>query len=193
MASTIPVILQADFKNLAQRLPRAGRQGPPSLEARWKGVEKNLLKFLFLVLTTRTNVRYYNSYTCKRRIVMTKRKLPAVSPAETEILRIVWQLDKATVQNVCNRLPAKRKITYATVQTQLRRLEKKGYLKHQTKGKAHVFFAAVDSGDVIKRSVGDFLDKLFGGDPVPLMQYLAEHGKINADDIEKLKQLVSKD
>lgn len=123
---------------------------------------------------------------------MTKRKLPAVSPAETEILRIVWQLNKATVQNVCNRLPAKRKITYATVQTQLRRLEKKGYLKHRIKGKAHVFFAAVNSGDVIKRSVGDFLDKLFGGDPVPLMQYLAEHGKINADDIEKLKQLICK-
>jgi hypothetical protein len=25
---------------------------------------------------------------------MTKRKLPAVSPAETEILRLVWQLNK---------------------------------------------------------------------------------------------------
>ena len=60
---------------------------------------------------------------------MTKRNLPSVSPAETEILRLVWQLDKATVQNVCDKLPAKRKITYATVQTLLRRLEKKGYLK----------------------------------------------------------------
>jgi BlaI family penicillinase repressor len=123
---------------------------------------------------------------------MTKRKLPAVSPAETEVLRLVWQLDKATVQEVCDNLPAKRKITYATVQTLLRRLERKGYLKHHLQGKAHVFFAAVKSEKVIKRSVSDFLDRLFGGDPVPLMQYLAEHGKINADDIEKLKQLTDK-
>jgi BlaI family penicillinase repressor len=123
---------------------------------------------------------------------MTKRKLPAVSPAETEILRLVWQLDKATVQEVCDSLPAKRKITYATVQTLLRRLERKGYLKHRIRGKAHVFFAAVNSEKVIKRSVSDFLDRLFGGDPVPLMQYLAEHGKIDADDIEKLKQLIEK-
>ncbi|HIJ54248.1 MAG TPA: BlaI/MecI/CopY family transcriptional regulator [Planctomycetes bacterium] len=123
---------------------------------------------------------------------MTKRKLPAVSPAETEILRLVWQLDKATVQEVCNKLPAKRKIAYATVQTLLRRLEKKGYLKHHTRGKAHVFFGAVKSEKVIKRSVNDFLDRLFGGDPVPLMLYLAEHGKIDADDIEELKRLAGK-
>ena len=123
---------------------------------------------------------------------MTKRKIPALSPAETEILRLVWQLNKATVQQVCDKLPGKRKITYATVQTMLRRLEKKGYIKHHTQGKAHVFSAAVRSEDVIKRSVGDSLDRLFGGDPVPLMQYLAEHGKIDTDDIMRLKKLIDK-
>jgi predicted transcriptional regulator len=123
---------------------------------------------------------------------MTQNKLPALSPSETEILRLVWQLDKATVQDVCDKLPAKRKIAYATVQTLLRRLEKKGYVKHSVQGKAHVFFAVVKSEKVIKRSVGDFLDRLFGGDPIPLMQYLAKHGKINADDIEKLKRLIDK-
>jgi predicted transcriptional regulator len=101
-------------------------------------------------------------------------------------------LQQATVQQVFDKLPAGRKITYATVQTLLRRLEKKGYLKHRSRGKAHVFFAAVRSEDVIRRSVGDFLDRLFGGDPVPLMQYLAQHGKIGAEDIEKLRRLVDK-
>ncbi|UCG47664.1 MAG: BlaI/MecI/CopY family transcriptional regulator [Phycisphaerales bacterium] len=123
---------------------------------------------------------------------MAKRTLPPVSPSETEILRLVWQLGRATVQDVCDRLPAGRDITYATVQTLLRRLEKKGYVRHYSKGKAHVFCAAVKSEDVIKRSVGDFLERLFGGDPLPLMQYLAEHGRIGADDIEGLKKLVEK-
>ena len=123
---------------------------------------------------------------------MTNKVLPALSPSETEILRLVWQLDKATVQEVCDKLPARRKIAYATVQTLLRRLENKGYLKHDVRGKAHLFFAAVKKEHVVKRSVGDFLDRLFGGDPIPLMQYLAEHGKINADDVEKLKRLTDK-
>ena len=124
---------------------------------------------------------------------MTNKLLPALSPSETEILRLVWQLDKATVQQVCDKLPARRKIAYATVQTLLRRLESKGYLKHDVRGKAHVFSAAVKREHVVKRTVGDFLDRLFGGDPIPLMQYLAEHGKISTDDIEKLKRLTSKE
>jgi predicted transcriptional regulator len=121
---------------------------------------------------------------------MTKAKLAPVSPGETEILRLVWQLKKATVLQVCDRLPKRRKIAYATVQTLLRRLEKKGYVKHETQGKAHVFFPAVRKEQVIRKSVRDFLERLFGGDPIPLMQYLAEHGKIDAADIEKLKKLI---
>ena len=124
---------------------------------------------------------------------MGTRRLPAVSPAETEILRLVWQLKRATVQDVCRHIPAKRKIAYATVQTLLRRLERKGYLEHDVKGKAHVFYPTVQRERVIRRSVSDFLDRLFGGDPVPLMHYLAEHGKVTAEDIDELKRLVEPD
>jgi predicted transcriptional regulator len=124
---------------------------------------------------------------------MTKCELRNTSPAETEILRLVWQVGEATVQQVCNSLPAERNIAYATVQTLLRRLEKKGYLRHRTAGKAHVFYTATKREDVIGRSVNDFLGRLFGGDPIPLMHYLAEHGKITAEDIEALKQLIEKE
>jgi BlaI family penicillinase repressor len=123
---------------------------------------------------------------------MVRKNLQALSPSETEILRLVWQLSQGTVQEVCDKLPARRKIAYATVQTLLRRLENKGYLKHDIRGKAHVFSAAVKKEHVVKRSVGDFLDRLFGGDPIPLIQYLAEHGKISGEDIERLKKLADK-
>jgi predicted transcriptional regulator len=123
---------------------------------------------------------------------MVRKNLPAISPSETEILRLVWQLGRATVQQVCDKLPARRRIAYATVQTLLRRLESKGYLKHDVRGKAHVFFPAVKKEHVVKRSVGDFLDRLFGGDAIPLVQYLAEHGKLSTGDIEQLKQLTGK-
>lgn len=121
---------------------------------------------------------------------MTKKQIRAMSPAETEILRLVWKLEQATVQQICDSLPKKRDIGYATVQTLLRRLEKKGYIRHRVKGKAHVFYPAIDRKRVIKRSVKDFLDRLFGGDPIPLMQYLAEHGQIDAKDIDRLKKLI---
>jgi len=123
---------------------------------------------------------------------MMKTALAKLSPAETEILRIVWQLSEATVQQVADNLPSDRNITYATVQTLLRRLEKKGYVSHKIRGKAHVFLPAVKRKDVIRKSVGDFIDRLFGGDPLPLMQYLAEHRKISSQDLDNLKKLINK-
>ena len=123
---------------------------------------------------------------------MTKRKLQAMSPAETEILRLVWQLEEGTVQQICDQLPPRRNIAYKTVQTLLRRLEIKGYLRHKIKGRAYVFFPAIKREDVVKRTVVDFLDRLFGGDPRPLMQFLAEDGKIDAEDIKRLKELIEK-
>ncbi len=121
---------------------------------------------------------------------MAKRALAALSPAETEILRLVWRLGSATVQDVCTALPKERSITYATVQTLLRRLEKKGYLRHLVRGKAHLFCPAAKREDVIRRTVTDFVDRLFGGDPVPLMIHLANHSKLTAEDIKQLKELI---
>lgn len=124
---------------------------------------------------------------------MAATRLPKLSDAETEILRLVWQLGRATVQDVCDKLPPSRRIGYATVQTLLRRLEKKGYVTHRRKGKAHEFRPAVRREDVIKRTVGDFVDRLFGGDPVPLMLHLADRSDLEAEEIQRLKKLIEKD
>jgi predicted transcriptional regulator len=117
---------------------------------------------------------------------------PTLSPAETEILRLVWQLSSATVQEICDALPPERDIAYATVQTLLRRLEKKKYVRHKVNGKAHVFSAAVKREKVVKQTVGEFVERLFGGDPLPLMLHLADHSELKPEDIERLKKLIQK-
>jgi len=123
---------------------------------------------------------------------MTKHKRPAMSPAETEILRLVWESQQATVQQVYDALPANRKVTYVTVATLLRRLEEKGYLKHRVRGKAFVYTPAAKKEDVIKRTINDLVLRLFGGNPVPLMQHLALHSEISDEDIERLRDLAKK-
>ena len=121
---------------------------------------------------------------------MTQKNLTPLSPSETEILRIVWELDNPTVQAVCDALPEHRDIAYATVQTMLRRLEKNGYLAHKIEGKAHVFHAKVQQKDVIGSAVKSFVDRLFGGDAVPLVQFLAENRDITKEDISHLKEIL---
>lgn len=121
-----------------------------------------------------------------------KSPLRPISPAETEILRLIWELGQASVQQVYEALPPHRDIAQGTVQTLIRRLEQKGYVKHHCQGRTYIFRAAAKPEAVIKRSVSDFLNRLFGGDPVPLMQHLAAHGHLRAEDLERLRKLVDK-
>jgi len=123
---------------------------------------------------------------------VSKRNLQALSGAETEIMVILWELERGSVQDVCDSLPKGRAIAYATVQTLLRRLEKKGYIAHDVAGKAYVFFPVAKRDEVIGSAVGVFVDKLFGGSCAGLAQYLAEHGKIDAGDIERLRNITGK-
>jgi len=115
-----------------------------------------------------------------------------MSPAETEVLRLVWESKQATVQQVYDALPDNRKVTYVTVATLLRRLEEKGYLKHRVQGKAFIYTPAVKKEEVINRTIGDLVQRLFGGNPVPLMQHLVLHSGISDEDIEKLRDLAKK-
>ncbi len=123
---------------------------------------------------------------------MVRTKRPAMSPAETEILRLVWQAKEATVQQAYDALPANRKVTYVTVATLMRRLEEKGYLRHRSQGKAFIYAPAAKKEDVIRKTIGDLVERLFGGNPVPLMQHLAQHSGITDEDIERLKDLAKK-
>lgn len=74
----------------------------------------------------------------------------------------------------------------------LRRLEMKGYSTHVVQGKAHLFSSAVKREQVAKRTVGDFVECPFGGDPLPLILHLADHSKLKLSDLEELKKLVEK-
>jgi BlaI family penicillinase repressor len=123
---------------------------------------------------------------------MAKNKRPAMSAAETEVLRLVWESQQATVQQVYDALPPNRRVTYVTIATLLRRLEEKGYLKHRVHGKAFIYAPAAKKEDVIRRTISDLVERLFGGNPVPLMQHLAQHSGISDEDIERLKELAKK-
>ena len=123
---------------------------------------------------------------------MGKSRRAAMSAAETEVLRLVWETREATVQQVYEGLPDHRHVTYVTVATLLRRLEEKGYLKHRVQGKAFVYTPTAKKEDVIRRTISDLVQRLFGGNPVPLMQHLAQHSGITNEDIERLKKLTRK-
>jgi BlaI family penicillinase repressor len=114
-------------------------------------------------------------------------RLAALSKSELEISRIVWRLGSAKVREVVEALPGDRQLDFFTVQTYLRRLKIKGYLKTRREGRADVYFAAVKPASVIREMIGDFVDRAFGGEAGPLMQHLIEDQGLSDAEIDSLQ------
>jgi BlaI family transcriptional regulator, penicillinase repressor len=114
----------------------------------------------------------------------------ALSKAEMETARIVWNLGEATVRQVLEALPEDRQIDYKTVQTFLRRLEGKGYLHARREGKTIHYRPRVRAAQVMREAVNDFVGRLFDGEALPLVEHLiADHGLTTAE-IAKLREVL---
>ena len=73
-------------------------------------------------------------------------KRPPISRGELEVARAVWGLGEATVGQVYDALAERKDIDYSTVQTYLRRLEAKGYLKTRRQGRNKLYCPRVAAG-----------------------------------------------
>ena len=113
---------------------------------------------------------------------------PALAKSELEIARIVWDLGEATVRQVHEALPRGRKLDFWTVQTYLRRLKQKGYLKARRVGQGNVYSPAVQPKRVIRELMDDFVDRLFDGEVLPLFQHLVESRGLTDEEIEELQE-----
>jgi BlaI family penicillinase repressor len=113
---------------------------------------------------------------------------PGLSKAELEIARLVWELKSASVRQIFEALPVGRDIDFTTVQTYLRRLEDKGYLNAKIEGRHRVYSPRVRPQTVIRETVGELVDLLFGGESLPLMKHLVEERRFSPDDVNQLRQ-----
>lgn len=121
-----------------------------------------------------------------------RKQRPPMSQAETEIMRLLWVQQEATVQELLDALPPHRQIGYATVQTLVRRLEAKGYVAHRREGKAYVYVPAAQRDEVVRSTVRDFVDRLFGGDRAELMLHLADEAELSDEQVWRLRELIDR-
>ena len=116
----------------------------------------------------------------------------ALSKGELEVARLLWQLGEATVRQVHEAFAADRQMDFATVQTYLRRLETKGYVRGRMQGRSRVYAPKVKPRTVIRETIDDLLDRLFAGEALPLVRHLIEDRGITAADIAELRALLDR-
>lgn len=120
---------------------------------------------------------------------MTER--PALSKAEMEVARVLWELGTASVRQVHEAMQADRVIDFTTVQTYLRRLEQKGYARAKLDGRVRIYSPKVKPRTVIRETVNDLIERLFAGEAMPLMRHLIEDRGMSDEDLAQLRSLLN--
>jgi len=122
---------------------------------------------------------------------MGKQKSATLTRFELEIMRVLWDLERASVRQIQEKLSDKRRPAYTTVQTIIHRLEEKSAVRRLRKiGNALIFEPAITRKAVHGRLITELL-QMFGGSARPLMAHLAEMGKLNLEDVRELEALMT--
>ena len=117
-------------------------------------------------------------------------KQTTLTPQELEIMKLVWQIDEASVRDIYEILLRRRKIAYTTVMTTMHTLETKGYLKKRRQERAFIYRPTRPKSRVIAGMIREFIDRVFNGSAEPLLVHLVKERHIRAKDLEKIGRMI---
>jgi predicted transcriptional regulator len=117
--------------------------------------------------------------------------LPKLSKLELIIMEALWSKGACSIREIHETFPARKRLTYSTVQTMVYRLEAKKALRRVKKISNAFIFEASVSREAAQRKLIDDLLGLFGGRTGPIIAHLIESGSFTREDVLAADKLVS--
>ncbi len=116
--------------------------------------------------------------------------LPDLSPAQAEIMEIVWERTEVTANEVRRALLRLRAVSRNTVRTLLERMEGKGWLRHRAEGRTFLYSAARPRHDSVGQKVREIVETVCGGSPETLVAALLDYRGLRPDELKRIRQLL---
>jgi BlaI family penicillinase repressor len=117
-----------------------------------------------------------------------KKKTDQLTPLELEIMKVLWDLGQASVQQVQQLLTAEPQLAYTTVQTMLNVLHRKGKVKRSLIDRAYFYRPAVSRDQVVTSTMKYIIDRLFGGSAESLVMSLVQTRHLTPEKLERLRR-----
>jgi len=112
--------------------------------------------------------------------------------AEEQIIQVLWDLEKAYVRDILDRLP-KPKPAYNTVSTIIRILEKKGFVGYKAYGKAHEYYPLISKKEYRKKYFKGFLSNYFENSYMALTSFFTKEQDLSLQELEEIKKLIDEE
>ena len=107
---------------------------------------------------------------------------------ELDLLEVLWERESATVAEVRDALADD--LAYNTVLTILRRMEDKGYVRHEEEGRAHRYFPLIEQDQVRRSALQRLVEGVFGGSPELLLTQMVSERRLSQAQVRRLHRLL---
>jgi BlaI family transcriptional regulator, penicillinase repressor len=109
---------------------------------------------------------------------------------EHDVMRVVWTSGRCSVEAVHQVVSRTRDVKETTVRTLLRRLEQKGYLRHEIDGRAYIYQAVEASRSLAARAVRQIIDRLCHGSVEELVSGMVDAKVLTKSELKRLEEVV---
>ena len=114
------------------------------------------------------------------------------SSRELEALKVLWEKQEATVQDICDAMRDDgNRLAYTTVLSLLQVMEQKGMVTHRRAGKAYVYTAVLEQQSTISGLANSFIDRVFDGAVDEYLLHALDGRKLKPEDFDRLEQLIA--
>ncbi len=112
------------------------------------------------------------------------------TPAELEILSVLWERGPSTVREVQEALGAARAAGYTTVLKLLQIMTDKGLVGRDERARAHVYSPRAAETQTQRQLVRDLVDRAFGGSAAKLVVQALSGRRASPEEIERIRRLL---
>ncbi len=117
-------------------------------------------------------------------------ELPPLSPAQREIMEIVWERGEVSARDVRAVLSRQRDVARNTVRTLLERMEEKGWLTHREDGRTYLYSAIQPRQATVGQKVVEVLDTVCGGSPEALVTALLDYRGLTDSELRRIRAML---
>jgi BlaI family penicillinase repressor len=117
-------------------------------------------------------------------------KLVKPTDLEMQILSVLYERGPSTARAILESMPDGKSRAYTTILSAMQVMEKKGFLKHETSGKTHIFRPAKSKKQIVGPFVRKVVTEIFAGKPAAMMQALLAGEKLSDAEIAEMREML---
>lgn len=114
----------------------------------------------------------------------------SISDSELEVMKLVWDKNPITSEEVIEELSVKMNWNPQTIKTFITRLVKKEVMAYNRSGRTYYYYPLVSKDEYVKEENRTFLQKIYDGAVDKLFLNFIKNEDMSIEDIDKLQKIL---